>query len=85
MANGVSFGTIYNILHDDLGLIKKSAWQAPKFLNEEQKQECPHMHQLHRRGPAAFHGDDGLNHHNGQDHQTKNRANSGFPRASQVT
>jgi len=39
MANEVSFGTIYNILHDDLGLVKKSARWVPKLLNEEQKQE----------------------------------------------
>ena len=38
-ANEVSIGTIYNILHDDLGLIKKSARWVPKLLNEEQKQE----------------------------------------------
>jgi len=37
--HGVSTGTIFNILHDDLGLSKKSARWVPKLLSEEQKQE----------------------------------------------
>ena len=36
---GVSYGTIFNILHDDLGLEKLSARWVPKLLTEEQKQE----------------------------------------------
>ena len=36
---GVSYGTIFNILHDDLGLEKLSARRVPKLLTEEQKQE----------------------------------------------
>jgi len=38
-AHGVSQGTIFNILHEDLGLSKKSARWVPKLLSEEQKQE----------------------------------------------
>ena len=38
-ANGVSYGTIYNILHDNLGLEKKSARWVPKLLSDLQKQE----------------------------------------------
>ena len=34
----VSYGTIYNILHDDLGLEKLSARWVPKLLSQEQKQ-----------------------------------------------
>ena len=33
---GVSYGTIFNILHDDLGLEKLSARWFPKLLTEEQ-------------------------------------------------
>ena len=33
----VSTGTIFNILHDDLGLVKKSARWVPKLLSKEQK------------------------------------------------
>ena len=35
----VSTGNFFNILHDDLGLSKKSARWVPKLLSEEQKQE----------------------------------------------
>ena len=38
VANGVSHGTIYNILHDELGLEKKSARWVPKLLSDLQKQ-----------------------------------------------
>ena len=38
-ANGVSYVTIYNILHDNLGLEKKSARWVPKLLSDLQKQE----------------------------------------------
>ncbi len=38
-AHGVSEKTIFNILHQDLGLKKKSARWVPKLLSEEQKQE----------------------------------------------
>ena len=34
----MSYGTIYNILHDDLGLEKLSARWVPKLLSQEQKQ-----------------------------------------------
>ncbi len=36
-AHGVSYGTINNILHDDLGLVKKSARQVLKLLSDEEK------------------------------------------------
>jgi hypothetical protein len=36
---GVSVGTVFNILHDHLGLVKKSARWVPKLLSEEQKLE----------------------------------------------
>ena len=39
LAHGVSYGTIVNILHEDLGLVKKSARWVPKLLSEAQKQE----------------------------------------------
>ena len=38
-AHGVSHGTIFNILSDDLGLVKKSARWVPKLLSAEQKLE----------------------------------------------
>jgi histone-lysine N-methyltransferase SETMAR len=38
-ANGVSYGTIQTILHDDLGLSKKSARWVPKLLSDDQKEE----------------------------------------------
>ena len=39
LAHGVSIDTIFHILHDDLGLVKKSARWVPKLLNDEQKEE----------------------------------------------
>ncbi len=38
-AHGVSYGTMHNILHDELGLVKKLARWVPKLLSEEQKKE----------------------------------------------
>ena len=38
-ANGVSYGTIFNILHKDLGLSKKSARWVPKLLTDAQKEQ----------------------------------------------
>jgi hypothetical protein len=38
-AHGVSFGTMHNILHEKLGLVKKSACWVPKLLSTEQKEE----------------------------------------------
>ena len=38
-ARGVSYGTIFNIIHDDLGLVKKSARWVPKLLSREQMLE----------------------------------------------
>ncbi len=38
-AHGVSFGTMHNILHVELGLVKKSARWVPKLLSPEQKEE----------------------------------------------
>jgi hypothetical protein len=38
-AHGVSFGTMHNILHMELGLVKKSARWVPKLLSPEQKEE----------------------------------------------
>ena len=35
-AHGVSYGTIFNIIHDDLGLVKKSARWVPKLFSREQ-------------------------------------------------
>jgi hypothetical protein len=37
--HGVSVRTMFNILRDDLGLVKKSARWVPKLLSEEQKLE----------------------------------------------
>ena len=39
MAYGVSNDTIHKILHDDLGLSKKSARWVPKLLSKEQMEE----------------------------------------------
>ena len=38
-AQQLSTSTIFAILHDDLGLVKKSARWVPKLLSEEQKEE----------------------------------------------
>ena len=38
-AHGVSYGTMHNILHVELGLSKKSARWVPKLLSDEQKEE----------------------------------------------
>ncbi len=38
-AHGMSVSTIHAVLHDDLGLEKKSARWVAKLLNEEQKQQ----------------------------------------------
>ena len=38
-AHGVSQGTIFNILHEDLGLSKKYARWVPKLLSDDQKEE----------------------------------------------
>jgi transposase len=38
-AHGVSFGTVHNILHEEQGLVKKSAQWVPKLLSPEQKEE----------------------------------------------
>ena len=38
-AFGVSHGTIHTILHEDLGLVKKSARWVPKLLTDAQKEE----------------------------------------------
>ncbi len=37
--HGVSVGTMFNILRDNLGLVKKSARWVPKLHSEEQKLE----------------------------------------------
>ncbi len=39
-AQCMSVSTIHAVLHDDLGLEKKSARWVPKLLNVEQKQQC---------------------------------------------
>jgi hypothetical protein len=39
IAHGVPFGTMHNILHEELGLVKKSASLVPKLLSSEQKEE----------------------------------------------
>jgi histone-lysine N-methyltransferase SETMAR len=36
-AHGVSYGTMHNILHQELGLVKNSARWVPKLLSEDQK------------------------------------------------
>jgi hypothetical protein len=38
-SHGVSYGTMQNILHQELGLVKKSAQWVPKLLSEDQKKE----------------------------------------------
>jgi hypothetical protein len=38
-AYGLSIGTVFNILRDDLVLVKKSARWMPKLLSDEQKEE----------------------------------------------
>jgi histone-lysine N-methyltransferase SETMAR len=38
-SHGVSYGTMFKILHDDLGLVKKSARWVPKLLSDDQKKE----------------------------------------------
>jgi hypothetical protein len=38
-AHGTSVSTIHAVLHDDLGLEKKSARWVPKLLNDNQKQQ----------------------------------------------
>jgi histone-lysine N-methyltransferase SETMAR len=38
-AYGLSIGTVFNILRDDLGLVKKSARWVPKLLSDQQKEE----------------------------------------------
>jgi hypothetical protein len=38
-SHGVSYGTMNKILHDDLGLVKKSARWVPNLLSEDQKKE----------------------------------------------
>jgi [histone H3]-lysine36 N-dimethyltransferase SETMAR len=37
--HGVSYGSMHNILHKSLGLVKKSARWVPKLLSDDQKQE----------------------------------------------
>jgi hypothetical protein len=37
--HGVSYGTMHNTLHDELGLVKKSMQWVPKLLSEEKKKE----------------------------------------------
>ena len=39
LAHGVNKDAIFHILHDNLGLVKKSARWVPKLLNDDQKQE----------------------------------------------
>jgi hypothetical protein len=38
-AHDVSYGTMHNILHEELGLLKKSLRWVPKPLSEDQKKE----------------------------------------------
>jgi hypothetical protein len=58
-AHGVSEKTIFNILHQDLGLEKKLARWVPKLLSEEQKQErlrvcSDFIAAVHRRSKAML-------------------------------
>jgi rubrerythrin len=58
-AHGVSEKTIFKILHQDLGLEKKSARWVPKLLSEDQKQEriwvCSEfIAAVHRRSKAML-------------------------------
>jgi hypothetical protein len=46
-AHGVSEETIFNILHEDLGLEKKSARWVPKFLNDDKKWRGLSVLELH--------------------------------------
>jgi hypothetical protein len=57
--HGVSEKTIFNILHQDLGLEKKSARWVPKLLSKEQKQErirvcSDFIAAVHRRSKAML-------------------------------
>ncbi len=59
IAHGVSEKTIFNILHQDIGLEKKSARWVPKLLIEEQKQErirvcSDFIAAMHRRSKAML-------------------------------
>jgi hypothetical protein len=59
IAHGVSEKTIFNVLHQDLGLEKKSARWVPKLLSEEPKQErirvCSYfIAVVHRRSKAML-------------------------------
>ncbi len=38
-ARGASVGTIFNIIHTDLGLVKKSARWVPEMLSQEQQED----------------------------------------------
>jgi histone-lysine N-methyltransferase SETMAR len=64
-AHGLSIETVFNILRDDLGLMKKSARWVPKLLSDEQNQECVQTCQEFIRRPALLsvnvgrHGHDG--------------------------
>jgi histone-lysine N-methyltransferase SETMAR len=58
-AHGVSYGTMHNILHKELGLVKKSARWVPKLLSEDQKKErvricTDFVAAIHRRSMAML-------------------------------
>ena len=57
-ANQVSVSTIFAVLHDDLGLVKKSVRWVPKLLSMEQKEErvriCSKFTATIRRESKAF-------------------------------
>jgi hypothetical protein len=42
-AHGTSVGTIFAILHEDLGLVKKNARWVPKLLSQEQMDWRPSL------------------------------------------
>ncbi len=58
VAHGVGVGTIHRILHEDLGLEKKSARWVPKLLSQDQKiqrvKDCRDFAAVHRHSFAML-------------------------------
>jgi hypothetical protein len=90
-AHGVSEKTIFKILHNDLGLEKKSPRWVPKLLSDDQKQErvricSDFVAAIHRRSKSMLNcivtmDETMVSYHTPE---TKNRASSGSLRASQA-
>jgi hypothetical protein len=64
----VSYGTMHNILHDELGLLKKSVQWVPKLLSKEKKGASQDLHGLRHRHSPQLHVNIGQHHYYGQDH-----------------